>query len=121
MKTKTVSMALALSLLLGASYTQAHSDKGSHIKNYQHNYHTYARGENNAHRHRKHTAHKYKHKTHRTGHITVHHHYHTRHRVHRHKSYWSDDYWKIAGGHILLNELLYHGHNHRYCRHHFDH
>ena len=119
MKIKTVSMALALSLLLGASYTQAHSDKGSHIKNYQHNYHTYARGENNAHRHRKYNAHK--HKAHRATHFTVHHHYHTRHRVHRHKSHWSDDYWKIAGGHILLNELLYHGHNHRYCRHHFDH
>jgi len=36
---------------------------------------------------------------------------HYRHHTHRHRNY-ANDYWKIVGGTILLNEILHHSHSH---------
>lgn len=109
---KFILPSLMFIIFMAAASTSLADDRHHYRNDYITHYRTY--DDRHVHNHDRH-RHNYEHKHRR--HYTSHEHRHYRaHRVHHYDS--SNDYWKFVGGHILLNEMLYHGHVHdRYCRH----
>lgn len=103
----------------------SHNDKHGYDKHYykhkrihqsygkkHHKKHYYRHKAAHHHRHYHNYSHDYRHSYDRHYYKHGHHYKHRHHYRHGHSNY-VDDYFAILGGTILINELLYHSHQHR--------